>query len=164
MLVVVIRYVEHPKWSNDPALSNIRYELHVAIHRRSPRRTLPGFVLLNLDRKGLQRDFEKVLGLDGIATPAGPERLGPYLDSLDRLSVSSVGIRNTNAATRGRASYRNFMGSGVDRGLRTVDMARSALGHVMFQLRTTSGSTNAGAAIEKVEGLADTVRAAARTQ
>ena len=41
------------------------------------------------------------------------------------------------------------MGSSVDRGLRTVDMARSALGHVMFQLNTTSGSANAGAAIEK---------------
>ena len=149
MLVVVIRYVDHPRWSNDPALSNTRYELHVAIHRRPPRTTLPGFVLLNLDREGLRREFEKLLGIDRIATPTGPERLGPYLDSLDRLSVSSVGIRNTNAATRGRASYRNFMGSGVDRGLRTVDMARSALGHVMFQLNTSSGSANAGAAIEK---------------
>jgi superfamily II DNA or RNA helicase len=149
MLVVVIRYVDHPRWSNDPALSNTRYELHVAIHRRPPRTTLPGFVLLNLDREGLRRHFEKLLGIDAIATPTGPERLGPYLDSLDRLSVSSVGIRNTNAATRGRASYRNFMGSGVDRGLRTVDMARSALGHVMFQLNTGTGSANAGAAIEK---------------
>ena len=149
MFVVVIRYTDHPKWSADPALSNIRYELHVAIHRRPPRTDLPGLVLLDLDREGMQRKFESLLGLEQSGTLAGPERLGKYLDSLDRLSVSSVGIRNTNAATRGRASYRNYMGSGVDRGLRTVDLARSALGHVMFQVNTESGSANAGAAIEK---------------
>lgn len=80
---------------------------------------------------------------------AGPERIGAYLDSLDRISVSSVGVRSTNAATRGRATYRNFMGSGVDRGLRTVDMARTALGHVMFQITTTDGAANAGGAVEK---------------
>src|SRR5207244_3376310 len=56
---------------------------------------------------------------------------------------------STNAATRGRAIYRNFMGSGVDRGLRSVDMARTALGHVMFQVNTDAGAANAGAAIEK---------------
>src|SRR4051794_38538958 len=38
---------------------------------------------------------------------------------------------------------------GVDRGLRSVDMARSALGHVMFQTETQTGSANAGAAVEK---------------
>jgi hypothetical protein len=41
------------------------------------------------------------------------------------------------------------MGSGVDRGLRTVDMARSALGHVMFQVNTSDGAANAGGAVEK---------------
>ena len=52
-------------------------------------------------------------------------------------------------ATRGRPSYRNFMGSGVDRGLRSVDTARSALGHVMFQIEHADGSANAGGAVEK---------------
>jgi superfamily II DNA or RNA helicase len=149
MFVIVVRYVDQPKWSRDPALADVRYELHVAIHRKPPRIDLPGFVLLNLDRAGIQRTLESLLGLEDTSTLAGPERLGPYLDSLDRLSVSSVGIRNTNAATRGRASYRNYMGSGVDRGLRSVDVARSALGHVMFQVNTDSGAANAGAAIEK---------------
>jgi superfamily II DNA or RNA helicase len=151
MLVVVIRYVDRPKWSTDPALSNVRYELHVAIHRKPPRTDLPGVVLLNLDRDGIRRTLEELLSLDTVSRLAGPERLGPYLDSLDRLSVSSVGIRNTNAATRGRASYRNFMGSGVDRGLRSVDVTRSALGHVMFQVSTDTGASNAGAAIEKAK-------------
>jgi hypothetical protein len=149
LLVVVIRYVERPKWSTDPALANVQYELHVVAHRKPPRRDLPGLVLLNLDRDGLQRTFESILGLDGVAQPAGPDRIGEYLDSLDRISVSSVGVRSTNAATRGRATYRNFLGRGVDRGLRTVDMARSALGHVMFQVNTTDGAANAGGAVEK---------------
>jgi superfamily II DNA or RNA helicase len=149
MLVVVVRYIQRPKWSTDPALADIRYELHIAVHRKAPRRDLPGFLFLNTDRPGAQRTLEAVLGLEDVATLAGPDRLGAYLDSLDRISVSSVGIRNTNAATRGRASYRNYMGSGVDRGIRSVDVARSALGHAMFQIRTETGAANAGAAIEK---------------
>ena len=149
LLVVVIRYVDRPKWSSDPALANVVYELHVVAHRKPPRVTLPGLVLLNLDRDGLRRTFESILGLDEAAQLAGPDRIGEYLDSLDRISVSSVGVRSTNAATRGRATYRNFMGGGVDRGLRTVDMARSALGHVMFQVSTTDGAANAGGAVEK---------------
>jgi superfamily II DNA or RNA helicase len=149
LLVVVIRYIERPRWSSDPALANVAYELHVVAHRKPPRVTLPGIVLLNLDREGLRRQFETILGLADVAQLAGPERIGDYLDSLDRISVSSVGVRSTNAATRGRATYRNFMGRGVDRGLRTVDMARSALGHVMFQVNTSEGAANAGGAVEK---------------
>ena len=149
LLVVVVRYIERPRWSSDPALANVKYELHVAAHRRPPRVDLPGIVLLNLDRDGVQHAFESALGLDQVGRLAGPERIGDYLDSLERISVSSVGVRSTNAATRGRATYRNFMGRGVARGLRSVDMARTALGHVMFQVTTTSGATNAGAAVEK---------------
>jgi hypothetical protein len=149
LLVVVTASREPPKWSSDPALTNVRYELHIAAHRKPPRVDLPGFVLLNLERDGVQHAFEMALGLDVDAHLAGPERLGEFLDSLDRISVSSVGVRSTNAATRGRASYRNFMGSGVDRGLRTVDMARAALGHVMFQVRSEGRSANAGGAVEK---------------
>jgi superfamily II DNA or RNA helicase len=149
LLVVVIRYTERPSWSSDPILMNVAYELHVVAHRRSGRRDRPALVLMNLDREGLQRHFEEILGLAEDARRASPERLGDYVDSLDRISVSSVGIRSTNAATRGRASYRNYMGSNVDRGLRAVDMARSALGHVMLQVRTPEGAANAGAAVEK---------------
>jgi hypothetical protein len=149
LLVVVVRYVDRPKWSTDPALANVVYELHVVAHRKPPQVTLPGLVLLNLDRDGLRRTFESILGLDEVAQLAGPDRIGDYLDSLDRISVSSVGVRSTNAATRGRATYRNFMGGGVDRGLRTVDMARSALGHVMFQVSTSDGVANAGGAVER---------------
>jgi superfamily II DNA or RNA helicase len=149
LFVVVIRYVQQPKWSSDPALANVKYELHLAAHRRPPRTDLPGLVLLNVEREGFQPILVSALGLTGMARLAAPERISGYLDGLERLSVSSVGVRNTNAATRGRASYRNYMGSGVDRGLRSIDMARSALGHVMFQVNTKDGSANAGAALEK---------------
>jgi superfamily II DNA or RNA helicase len=149
LLIVVIRYTNRPKWSNDPALADVVYELHVAAHRKPPRIDLPGLLFLNLDRDGLRQGFERILGLEGAARLAGPERIGDYLDSQDRISVSSVGMRSTNAAVRGRATYRNFMGGGVDRGLRTADTARSALGHVMFQLNTSAGAANAGGAVEK---------------
>lgn len=149
LLVIVVRYMNRPKWSSDPALANVLYELHVVAHRKPPRVDLPGLVLLNLERDGLQHTFESILGLEDVGQLARPDRIGEYLDSLDRISVSSVGVRSTNAATRGRATYKNFMGSGVDRGLRTVDMARSALGHVMFQVATGDGAANAGGAVER---------------
>ena len=149
LLLVVVRYIDRPKWSTDPALANVRYELHIVAHRKPPRVDLPGLVLLNLDRDGLQRTFEAILGLREVGALAGPDRVSGYLDSLERVSVSSVGVRSTNAATRGRATYRNFMGSGVDRGIRQVDVARSALGHVMFQLDAPGGTASAGGAVEK---------------
>ncbi len=149
LMVVVVRYTSQPRWSSDPALADMTYELHVAAYRRPTQVGLPPLLFLNLQREGLRRRMEELLDLDEHAEPAGPELLGGYLDSLTRLSVSSVGIRSTNAAARGRASYRNFMGSGVDRGLRSVDMARSALGHVMFQIRVGTGAANAGGAVEK---------------
>jgi superfamily II DNA or RNA helicase len=149
LFVLVLRFSESPRWNADPALSNVRYELHLAAFRESPRLDRPGLVLLNLDRDGAKKPLEDLLGLTDVGQLAGPDRLSGYLDSLPRQSVSSVGIRNTNAAARGRASYRNIMGSGVDRGLRSVDTARSALGHVMFQVAQDDGSANAGGAVEK---------------
>jgi superfamily II DNA or RNA helicase len=149
LLVLVVRFIDRPKWSSDPALADIRYQLHVIAHRPPPEVGLPGVVMLNIASDGLRKRFEAILGLDEVGEPVGPERLGEYLDSLDRLSVSSVGVRSTDAATRGRATYRNYMGGDVDRGMRSVDLARSALGHVMFQLNTDSGAANAGGAIEK---------------
>lgn len=149
LLVLVVRFIDRPKWSSDPALADVRYQLHVVAHRPPPEVGLPGLVMLNIASDGLRKRFESILGLEDIGEPVGPERLGDYLDSLDRISVSSVGVRSTDAATRGRATYRNYMGGDVDRGMRSVDLARSALGHVMFQLKTDSGAANAGGAIEK---------------
>jgi superfamily II DNA or RNA helicase len=149
LLVLVVRYVELPKWSSDPALADVRYEFHAVMHRPPPRTNLPGIVFLSISRDGLREGMQRQLGLTSDQL-VDPETLGAYLDSLDRRSVSSVGVRNTNSSSRGRASYRNFMGSGVDRGLRDVDTARAALGHVMFQIEFADGSSaNAGAAIEK---------------
>ena len=151
LLVVVVRFVQRPKWSSDPALANVSYELHVVAHRKPPRADLPGLLFMNLDHDGVRSAFRSALGLDGIARLADPDRIGSCLDSLDRISVSSVGVRSTNAAVRGQATYRNFMGSGVDRGLRAVDTARGALGHVMFQVQTPEGTANAGGAVGKAK-------------
>jgi superfamily II DNA or RNA helicase len=149
LLVVVVRFVDRPRWSSDPALANVAYELHVVAHRQPPEVDQPGLVLLNLASDGQRRDFESLLGLAEVGERVSPERLGAYIDSLDRIGVSSVGVRSTAAAARGRATYKNFMGGDVDRGMRAVDLTQGALGHVMMQVRTETGSANAGGAIEK---------------
>jgi superfamily II DNA or RNA helicase len=148
ILIVGLRKVEQPRWTTDPSLLDISYEVGIAGLQRSTRRTDPALVFLNYESEAMGAAFEGAFGLNATQL-VDPDRLNAYLDNLDRLSVSSVGVRTTSAATRGTATYKNYMGSGVDRGLRLLDTVRTALGHVMMQIRTDSGSTTAGAALEK---------------
>lgn len=149
LLVVVIGRQPTPKWSRDPGLVGIEYELGIATFR-APVRTgepLLGFV------NAQSVELEKVL-LDLIAAPdlratVDPDRMGRYLDGLDRASVSAVGMRNTNAANRGTTAYRTNMGGGVDRALRTIETSRTALGHVNLQVFEGNSTTTGGAALEK---------------
>lgn len=149
LLVLVIRFVEQPKWSSDPAMADVSYELQILALRRPERTGLPAFLFVNADRVGAQNALLEAIGVSQIAKLIDPARVGQYADSLDRLSVSSVGIRPTNAANRGTTAYRTHMGSGVDRGLRSVDTSRAALGHVMLQIRAEGGSATGGVAWEK---------------
>jgi len=149
MLVTGVRHVGVPKWSDDPGLLSTTYSLHIATFRPAPRTDLPGLLFINSQSRSGQVGLFEVLELEDVAAVTRPERIGQYIDGLDRTSVSAVGLRSTNAANRGSTSYRNHMGASVDRGLRAVDTTRHALGHVNLQVAVDDGSTNAGAALEK---------------
>jgi hypothetical protein len=151
LLVIGAQHVTQPKWTSDPGLAETTYALHLVAFRGSPRADLPSLLFVNTDGQTAHTALAEVLELQGIAQPASPERIGQYIDGLDRRSVSAVGMRTTNAANRGTTSYKNHLGASVDRGLRAIDMTRNALGHVNIQISDDQGSSNAGAALEKAK-------------
>lgn len=151
LLVVGVQHVEQPRWTNDPGLAETTYKLHLAAFRPSPRTDLPSLFFLNCDGIAARNALIEILDVGKVGQAASPERIGQYIDGLDRRSVSAVGMRSTNAANRGTTSYKNHLGASVDRGLRAVDMTRNALGHVNIQIVDEQGSSNAGAALEKAK-------------
>jgi len=151
LLVVGVQHVAQPRWTSDPGLAETTYALHLVAFRPAPRADLPSLLFVNSQGLAAHNALVQILGVDKIGQPASPERIGQYIDGLDRRSVSAVGMRSTSAANRGTTTYKNHLGASVDRGLRAIDMTRNALGHVNIQIADDQGSSNAGAALEKAK-------------
>ncbi|HEY3548635.1 MAG TPA: DEAD/DEAH box helicase family protein [Propionicimonas sp.] len=154
-MLVVTRSVESPRWHAHPGLDSLRFDLHVVTWAAPRLRGQAGLLLLNSTDADVRRLLLDRLGTATAALRgADPERLHGAFDALTRLSVSNVGVRNTNVgARRGTASYKMFAGSGVDRGLREADTTASAIGHAMAQVSLGPGLSayNAGIAVEKAK-------------
>ncbi|HEY4684483.1 MAG TPA: DEAD/DEAH box helicase family protein [Dehalococcoidia bacterium] len=150
-LVIALQHTSQPRWSSDPGLVETTFALHLISFRASPRTDQPGLLFFNTSDQSTHTELREILDLEEVAQPASPERIGQYLDGLERRSVSAVGMRSTNAANRGTTAYKNHLGASVDRGLRAIDMTRNALGHVNIQITDGYGSSNAGAALEKAK-------------
>jgi len=148
-LVLVTAAVSRPRWHDDPGLDTPIYDLHLVSYRRPPQTHLPGLLLFNTGETAFVREMLHVLDAAKLVQPADPTRLQEAFDSLERVSVSSVGVRNTYGGGRGVPSYRIFAGSGVDRGLRDADTAFGSLGHAMVQVSAPGGAFTAGVATGK---------------
>ena len=140
-MVVVTRRAHQPRWSRDSRITDVAYDLTVVSFRPAPQTSLPGLLFENSDSPRVQRALRAALDVDHVAKPLDPDLVSRYLDSLERTSVSSVGVRSTGMSGRTGAAYRSYMGRGVDRGLRAADTARSGLGHVMLQSPDGNGTT-----------------------
>jgi superfamily II DNA or RNA helicase len=149
IFVLVVRHTTTPTWTTDRAVQNVEYALHLVAFRKAPRGK-KDLLFINADNDAALNLLEAHLGLDGVAKPVGPELIDGWVNSLERHSVSAVGVRNVNAAGRGTVGYKNYLGSGVHRGLRAADTHRAALGHGNLQIALDQHtSTNAGFAVEK---------------
>ena len=125
-LVVVTRNAEQPRWSSDTSLQNIEYGLTIISYRAAPQVEMRSLLVENSDSPRVLAKIRKLLGFEEFARKADPELVSRYLDSLERTSISSVGLR-------AERSYRNVLGRNVGSLLRDSDIARAALGHVMLQ-------------------------------
>jgi superfamily II DNA or RNA helicase len=138
-LLLVTGRVGRPRWLNDNGLDTPQYELITLSYRPPPRTNLPDLLLANYDDGTLWQALSKFLDLPKELRQADPTRLHEAFDSLERISVSSIGMRNAYGGTKGTPSYKTFAGSGVDRGLREADTAFGAVGHAMVQVASSSG-------------------------
>ncbi|WBQ04413.1 DEAD/DEAH box helicase [Kribbella sp. CA-293567] len=149
-LVIVTTATSRPRWhSSSPGLDAPTYDLHLVTWIRSPRIDEPHLLLVNSGDGTIRNQLRVALGAEPHAKMTDPQRLQDAFDALDRISVSSVGVRNTYSGSPGVPSYTMFSGSGVDRGLRAADTDQRALGHAIAQVGSGPGSFSAGVATGK---------------
>ncbi|WP_226350641.1 DEAD/DEAH box helicase [Pseudonocardia sp. ICBG601] len=156
-LVWITEAVERPKWHPAPGLDGVSYNLH-SISLAIPTRTdLPDLLLMNSDSIAMLRQVVELIVPERSRIPADAERMQQAFDSVDRVSVSSVGMRNSYGGQPGTAAYRMYSGKGVDRGLREVDTAAGTFGHAMVQVYDGTDSFTSGIASEKMKVLGDSL-------
>ncbi|MBN7435543.1 DEAD/DEAH box helicase family protein [Mycobacteroides abscessus subsp. abscessus] len=148
-LVVVTSTRERPKWHLAPGLDTDEFAIHLLTWRPAAQTGQVGVLAVNSRDQGVVNVLLEVLDVPESSRPANPQRLQDAFDSLERLSVSNVGVRNTYLGSEGVPSYKMFAGKGVDRGLRDADTGRGALGHAMAQIEGAGGSYTAGVATGK---------------
>jgi len=146
-LLLVTQYMSRPPWHAHPGLDSSGYDLHIVSFYQSQIAGAPSLVLFNSGDGGAIRDIRQLIDPGDVLRIADPIRFGEAFDSLNRTSVSSVGVRNTYAG-RGIPTYQIFSGSDVDHGIREGDVPFGALGHAIVQ---TDGGVAAGFSARKAK-------------
>ncbi|MEO2106846.1 MAG: DEAD/DEAH box helicase family protein [Actinomycetota bacterium] len=150
LFVLVTEHRDQPRWSTDTEMASRRFELHLLAYRPASG-DHPALLLLNSNVGLAQRGLVALLEMPEGSRLVDHQRLNAYLDRLPRHSVSAVGVRTTGLAGQAGTAYRNFLGSGVEQGLRRVDVSGAALGHVNLQYDYGGRSASGGAALEKAK-------------
>ncbi len=148
-LLVVTGAMVRPRWNAGDELDSFEYDIHVVSHRRAPRVDLPDLLLVNSSRAVGRRQLVDAIGAADVVRQGDASRIQSAFDSLDRLSVSSIGVRSTYGPTRGTPSYKMFAGSSIESGLRDSDTAQASLGHAMVQVSDEGGAFTAGVSTGK---------------
>jgi hypothetical protein len=148
-LVLVTQAIRRPRWHLGDGLDSVEYSLHILSWRTSPRTNVPDLLLANSDNVLIMKEMLTRLDPDLERTLGSPRRMQESFDSLKRVSVSSVGLRNSYGGQVGQASYKMVAGKGVDRGMREADTSFGTLGHAMAQIDGELGAVTAGVATGK---------------
>lgn len=148
-LLIVTGERSRPRWNSGDELDSIEYDLHLVSYRVATHVDQPDLLLVNTARLGAQNELLAVIGAAEIVRQGDVDRMQRAFDSLQRISVSSVGVRSTYGAARGTPSYKMFAGSSIETGLRGTDTAQAALGHAMAQVAGGPGTFTAGVSTGK---------------
>ncbi|MBN7384528.1 type III restriction enzyme res subunit [Mycobacteroides abscessus subsp. massiliense] len=153
-LLLVTQGTRSPRWNFDSGLDAPEYALHLITYLQPKGASRRAMLLVNSTDGTIIPGVTEVLDATSEhLRAADPGRLQRAFDTLPRLSVSNVGVRNTYGGGRGSATYKTFAGSGVDRGMREADTAQAAIGHAMAQVGQGAGNAayNTGIAVEKAK-------------
>ena len=133
-LMIVTGERLRPRWNSGDELDSMEYDLHLVSYLEAPQAGQPDLLLVNSRRKAAQHELLDAIGAKDVARKGDITRMQQAFDSLQRIAVSSVGVRSTHGAARGTPSYKMFAGSSIESGLRGSDTAQTALGHAMAQV------------------------------
>ena len=150
-LMIVTGERLRPRWNSGEELDSMEYDLHLVSYLEAPQTGQPDLLLVNSRRKAAQHELLDVIGATDVATKGDMTRMQDAFDSLQRIAVSSVGVRSTYGATRGTPSYKMFAGSSIESGLRGSDTAQAVLGHAMAQVAESEGAFTAGVSTGKAK-------------
>lgn len=148
-LVVVTVRRDRPKWHVSSGLDTDKFAIHLLTWRPAAQTGQVGILAVNSRDQNVVKMLLEVIDTPDNSRPADPQRLQDAFDSLERLSVSNIGVRTTYLGSEGVPSYKMFAGKGVDRGLRDADTGGGALGHAMAQIEAVGGAYMAGVATGK---------------
>jgi hypothetical protein len=96
-LVLVTTAVDRPRWHpTDPGLDGPIFDLHLVTWMAARQIDQPDLLLVNSADQAVINELVAILGATPHLRPADPRRLQDAFDALDRISVSSVGVRNTH--------------------------------------------------------------------
>ena len=150
-LMIVTGERLRPRWNSGDELDSMEYDLHLVSYLEAPQTGQPDLLLVNSRRKSAQHELLEVIGAADVATKGDITRMQQAFDSLQRIAVSSVGVRSTYGAAPGTPSYKMFAGSSIETGLRGSDTAQTALGHAMAQVVESDGAFTAGVSTGKAK-------------
>ena len=150
-LMIVTGERLRPRWNSGDDLDSMEYDLHLVSYLEAPQTGQPDLLLVNSRRKAAQHELLDVIGATDVATKGDITRMQQAFDSLQRIAVSSVGVRSTYGAARGTPSYKMFAGSSIESGLRGSDTAQTSLGHAMAQVAESEGAFTAGVSTGKAK-------------
>lgn len=151
ILMLITSAPSLPRWYDDDSLTQASFDLHVVSWHEARDVALPNLLFLNTQDAHIAREIRRVLDPLTHLQLGKPDAMQEVFESLDRVSVSNVGVRNTHRGAAGTTTYATFAGSGVDRGLREADTQGRGLGHAMAQVFRAGSTVTAGFSAAKAK-------------
>lgn len=144
-LLLVTSQLSSPRWYVGASdLDAPAFDLHVLTWHKAAQTGYRNLLLVNSANLKVSSAIREIVDPAGVLRSGDPSSMQGVFDANDRLSVSSVGVRNTYAGTPGTPSYAMFSGADVERGLREADTNNRALGHAIAQIAFDEHRTTAG--------------------
>lgn len=134
LLVIVTSLFLSPRWSTQKDLTERTYQLLCLSVRPSSTVTEPHLVFLTSDGGAISRTLLDRIREKGVRLRAGdPAKMQTAFDGIERVAVSSLGVRNNSVGGAGLPSYKMFSGSRIETGMKDSDVEHTSLGHAMVQ-------------------------------
>lgn len=134
LLAVVTQRRIRPSWLRSDAYDGYEYSLHLAVKDRVRR-------LLFVSSGAVEALLAAIDAREAPRVPASA--MNRFLNGLDILSYSSIGMRNARAPSPHEATYRMIASSAAERAVRQSESRAYGIGHLIGRHRDEDGAVHA---------------------